>query len=262
MDIITASDGQVLNYFANMGVVHYDTRNGLYKYRTINGAKRILTTNTINFASVAQLKDNFELHPSIINLNISREIQNKFLARVLNNAGIPFSSISEEYNFMRFLKSEIENLRNRVGIFSAARTATNGLLWEVYGDDSKGVCLCFKHTDLIDKLALEVNYTDIPQIIDLIDPEAGTLKPDILYWFCIKQKHYVSENEVRFIDVSKCGPARFPKTWLNEIIFGLNTKKEDQEEILKLIIQYQYPVQKIGKLTVSNDNWGYKIQYF
>lgn len=259
MDLATLPDDMILNHYRSKGIYPYDTRNGVYKYRTIERAKEIIISNKIYFANPEELNDVFELHPSLINLDFPDGVRRRFWARILGDACPPFFDLDSQ-SFQRFVEEEIKKFRSSIGIFSTARTCTNGMLWDLYGDEKKGVCLCFKHDNFISKLAVAVNYVDTPQKIDFIDSKNATLSNDLLAWFCIKHKDYTSEDEVRIIDEIRCGPTGFPKSWLSEVIFGLNTSKEDQDELIFLLKKFQYPVKKIGKISAAV--WGFKVEYF
>lgn len=259
MDLSATPDEEILDSYRSMGVNPYDTRNGVYKYRTIERAREIIATNTIYFASPKELDDVFELHPSLLNLDFPEGLRRRFLARILGDAFQPFFDIDSN-SFQAFVEDEINRLRSSVGIFSTARTCTNGMLWDQYGDKKKGICLCFKHENFISKLAIGVDYVNSPRKINFIDPKNATLSYDLLAWFGIKHKDYISEDEVRIIDETRSGPTKFPKSWLSEVIFGLHTSEEDQNEILKLLKKFDYPVKKIGKISASV--WGFKVEYF
>jgi hypothetical protein len=252
-------DEVFLDQLAQKGVVPFDTRNGVYKYRTIERAKQVLESNTIYFANALEMKDQYELHPSFFNLEVSPETKRKYLTRLLATVNEPYFDLDENA-FKRLLNIHVSKFRESVGIFSAARNATNGLLWERYGDDDRGVCFCFKNSLFINKLTLAVNYTNTPLKIDLIHPEFATISPDFLYPICTKRRDYLSENEVRIIDELRCGPAVFEKSFLNEVIFGLKTSIADQKDILRLVEEHQYRVQKVGKIVMGD--FGYNIEYF
>lgn len=245
-----------------MGVAPFNQINPIYKYRNIEKAKEIIQTGKVFFPNSTQLSDKLELHSSIWNIDFSNDQKEKFLTRIYRSVGqeVP-ENISDDL-FKRVLENSIKTMRDETGIFSAGKTATNGLLWENYGDNNSGVCLGFKipPNSFGTILSFGINYTDNPQRIDFLD-QNGEITCDWFYWLCTKSKSYISEEEIRLITVNYCGFVPFLKDMLFEIIFAMNTPKEQEQNIIELLKECGYSHTRIGKVHTDDKHFGLFVKY-
>jgi hypothetical protein len=244
-----------------MGVVPFDLRQPIYKYRTIAAAVETIRTNKVYFPNSIELKDKLELHPSIIDIEFTEETKKKYVDRIfmaVNRVPPPV----DNNTLTQILTQSVQSIKTQVGIFSSGKSANNSFLWENYGENHSGVCLGFKIPDNAfgSHLSFNVNYTDNPLKIKFINPDNGELTKDLFYWFCTKDKSYISEQEVRVLAENHCGLTPFVKELISEVIFGRDTTIEDQELIVKILKENDYPVQKFGKIRISDSFYGLKIE--
>ncbi len=247
----------------DLGVVPFDLRNPVYKYRSLIDTVEILKSNKLYFPTSVQLNDKLELHPSILDLSFTKETKEKYLSGFAKRNRADLLNLSDE-QFREMLLNSIEFFKNGVGIFSTCKSSTNSSIWEHYGDNHKGVCLGFviPKNAFGSHLSFNVHYTDQPKKIKLIDDSEGDITHDIFYWFCIKQKSFAFEDEVRIIDENGYGLRPFYKEMLFEIILGKDATVDDYNLIKKVVNDVGYPVKRIGKIVIKPDTFGLSIDYF
>jgi hypothetical protein len=242
---------QHIKRLSELGISPFDIGFPFYKYRSIEGAVKILKSNELYFPNANQLDDKFELHHSFLDLNSTPDLQDRYIERIFKQSPDEAYSISND-DFYKMQLSTIENFKNTIGIFSSATSPDNNFLWQEYGGNHKGVCLGFKFPENMVPvfftlgLPFFVNYTDTPLQIKYIDERNAEMTQDFAYWLCTKQKLYDREAEIRILDVNYCGPKIFPKEILHEIIFGCETMQGDQDEILRIVEDYSYPIKRRG----------------
>jgi hypothetical protein len=253
-------DNQInLDHLKEQGVTNFDLRKTVYKYRTIRGAAKIIKSSQVYFSPADKLNDTQELNPDNIDLSFTKETKERYWQKSglndVTDAEQTAAMVNSVNNYFR---------KGAIGIFSAGKTPVNLHLWQQYGAKHTGVCFGFRsaHKEKVGwhipnsagtYLAFNVNYTDEPRLVKFFDPEDDDLNKEIYnYWFNTKRTKYIPEDEIRVINEVGSGPEIFEKKLLYEVVFGELTPQESIDFILKLLMQYEYPVQRIGRARIQD----------
>ncbi|HSK11869.1 MAG TPA: DUF2971 domain-containing protein, partial [Phnomibacter sp.] len=146
---------------------------------------------------------------------------------------------------------------NHYGIISFSKKWDNILLWSHYSSNHTGFCVGFNHELLMKLPGFKGSGGDVIYSRDYPSYKPQEFSP-IEEFF--RSKHVKSidweyEREFRItklfwpeIPTDQDRILRFPDDAIVEIILGLNIKKHEEREILKICEDRKYPVYKIFKV--------------
>jgi hypothetical protein len=192
----------------------------------------------------SEMREQF-LDPDLRNQEVNKIFTTRF--KLSND----FQSISE--------KLEREHQDKSMGVLSMAMKWNNLLMWGHYGDCHKGICYGFNEKKLFEShlfgKAGKVGYSEDVPIIPLTnfaDGPNNDFMKTVFTRLYTKAKHWVYEDEFRFsLTVMPELTNRaviYPHECLEEIIFGLNMVKNDEDEIRKIIKSRNVRLFKIKKV--------------
>lgn len=192
----------------------------VYKYRY--GSKRDLES----------LKDDYFYapHPSKLNDPFKNmfhidEIQ-KQLSFLGNVGSISVTGIQDALN------DHCNNIREKIGIYSLSKTATDELLWAYYADSHTGFSIEYDSEQLVElntiAMSFEVEYQDAIPSLNL----NNIINPDVMQFLqCttgIKSKSWAHEEEFRII-LDTFGKYSYDFRAVQAIYFGLRMVKVKEE---------------------------------
>lgn len=242
----------------------------LYKYRELetydvtsnslvlnNNTRNLLEKGEIWFSKPSAFNDPFDCHLSFDDNFNDKDAYNFFLQR-----GIPSKEIKKVIKKYKDNPEEVKKLKNISStelfrIFCLSKVKDNILMWSHYAKNHTGICIGLKihhyqHTICIQSNlgqiqnyvdsegllpGLYVNYTDdYPKPLNLFNRTSEDIEP----FFLNKSKLWEYEQELRFLlleqnFVYKDKPIKIPQCEIGEIIFGVNTNKNLETEIIKII---------------------------
>jgi hypothetical protein len=151
-----------------------------------------------------------------------------------------------------------------IGIFSCCASGVNELMWDQYGNNDGGFAVGFVTVELISALQCSVdyvNYNDMPVNFYLSgDNDYEKIIENEIFQ---KSTRWKEEEELRFV---KAGikldgqrVASFPVQAVSEIIFGVNTSQQVQNEIIAAS-KTTLPGISFYQLGRRPDGEGYKIE--
>lgn len=228
----------------------------VYKYRTWEDDyhKRIITEREAWFAHPHTLNDPYDVRPPY-NFVID-EINWEEARTRIRAAGKYF----EPHLSDRELEEEVERRmqdmqadpisyfqRNRgeyilekqhydaIGVFSCCLSSENEPMWAHYGNNHAGFAVGFNTVELSRSLQCTVgyiNYDDTPVDYFIFGNNNGIMENELFQ----KSTRWRPEEELRFITAGiglyRERASVFPAQVVSEIVFGLNTSKEVQDQIV------------------------------
>lgn len=127
--------------------------------------------------------------------------------------------------------------------------ANNALMWELYADRHKGICLVFKvHPPFFEKLR-QVKYKKTKQPAEMFPQSEEGRKA--MFGLVFLQKHisYDFEDEYRVVIQNGADKHhQFPKELLAEIQFGWKTSKADIDAVIEILLGAKYPRVKLFQM--------------
>lgn len=242
----------------------------LYKYRELesydvssnslflnNNTRNLLEKGEIWFSKPSAFNDPFDGH-----LSFDDDFNEQDAYNFLLQKGLPTKEIKKVLKIYKNNPEELEKLKNISStelfrIFCLSKVRDNILMWSHYAKNHTGICIGLKihhyqHTICIQSNlgqiqkyvdsagllpGLYVNYTDdYPKPLNLFNRTSEDIEP----FFLNKSKLWEYEQELRFLlleqnFVYKDKPIKIPQCEIGEIIFGVNTNKNLETEIIKII---------------------------
>ena len=145
--------------------------------------------------------------------------------------GIMGSSIyhttDQEYNFIASMRDEFKILALSTSCFSP-------LMWAHYGNEHKGVCLCFR-ADMSFKNAAPVNYTDILRSHVVLEQDRDALYSIIHEDFFYKRSDWEYEKEWRIVEKTTQDYLPFDIQELLAVIFGHSADESYKKELIDFL---------------------------
>ncbi|MBS1732221.1 MAG: DUF2971 domain-containing protein [Bacteroidetes bacterium] len=146
-----------------------------------------------------------------------------------------------------------------IGVLSFCSAFDNEPMWAHYGNNHNGFAIGFNTVKLARALNCTVglvDYNDTPLDYHIMGDNSGLLEKELFR----KSTKWQSEQELRFLTVG-VGLYRnrvntFPADTVEEIVFGLNTSKETQDQIIAASNQ-TLPGVSFYKLVVKADAFGF-----
>lgn len=159
--------------------------------------------------------------------------------------------------------SVITNLKNQYKILSLSSSCFSPLMWAHYGDEGKGICLCFV-SDNHFKSAEQVNYSyDSGSNEDEDFVNCEDLEKVLYTQFLIKHADWSYEKEWRIVKKSEQNYFSFGED-LVAVIFGHKIDKAIKEKVIEMlppcVLRYDaIPGGQSGRIRLLKE--GYVHQY-
>lgn len=155
-------------------------------------------------------------------------------------------------NVHRDVVSKLRNERATTLICSLSTTPYNGLMWSMYGDEHKGVCIRLKVTSPKWEEVI-VDYSSVRTLITDGNASINTILGK-------KSVQWQHEEEVRYINTNPKSP--YLKIDIDSIYLGAKMSRTDVSFYTELIMMANkaYPQKKpieIVKLTKDNIDFGF-----
>lgn len=155
-------------------------------------------------------------------------------------------------NVPRDVVSKLRNERATTLICSLSTTPYNGLMWSMYGDEHKGVCIGLKVTSPKWEEVI-VDYSSVRTLITDGNASINTILGK-------KSVQWQHEEEVRYINTNPKSP--YLKIDIDSIYLGAKMSRTDVSFYTELIMMANkaYPQKKpieIVKLTKDNIDFGF-----
>ena len=252
----------------------------IYKYRNWeeNWHKKIITDSEVWFAHPHSLNDPYDVRPPYNFLvdDLDFEILENKMRGLRKTVYPPLTDEQFEMEVNKrlqlikqdpiqyFTKNRIDFVSNNsnydeFGVLSLCASIDNEPMWSHYGNNHCGFAIGFNTVVLIkalDCMVGFVDYCDAPIDYDVMRNNEESFRYEIYR----KSTKWKSEEEVRFITASiginRTRQSNFPIESVKEIVFGLSTKKEVQEEIINMA-QHTLPQIPFYQITVKSDKYGF-----
>lgn len=189
----------------------------LYKYKSVSSKKElkrileIIEDKKIYLPRFEQLNDPFESFTYKVYLCVCGE-------SIRHSLGKRNSAVDEIYK--------------KFGILSLTNDCKNQVMWAMYGNQYRGVCLCFELSDE----ARKINYLSTKEIKELPDITDENFSEDILKESLFnKNKLWEYEKEYRIISHEKY--LKIKNEELKYIIIGKEIPKKYRKNIIKKCIE-------------------------
>jgi hypothetical protein len=250
----------MIKRYKDFGEVAEEIREGthpiVYKFRTWedNYHKRIITNREAWFAHPHSLNDPYDVRPPY-NFVIGDIDWDKARYKI-RQAGKIFEPDLTDQELESEVELRIEDIQtdpvayfqrtrgeyildksnyDRIGVFSCCTSSENEPMWAYYGNNHYGFAVGFNTVELSRALQCTVgyvNYDDTPVNYYILGDNRGLMENEIFQ----KATHWKAEEELRFITAGigliRERASEFPVQAVSEIVFGLNTSQQAQEEIM------------------------------
>jgi hypothetical protein len=212
----------------------------VYKYKSKDPKNplfldNIIIKNEIYFSSPLDFNDAFDCQIEPDTTNNYDEILN-WLKRISSGDNtidvhdIAQKCINDPAYFNKCILKSID--MNKYGVLCLSKEANNDLLWGIYADGNKGVCLEF---DMLQdpsffSTCVRVHYSDKYPCYNHLTAKEGDLVQKLI---CTKNTNWDKEKELRIVEISS-GIYQFQKLALSSIIFGLRTPPAECQRLIDL----------------------------
>lgn len=255
----------------------------IYKYRDWENDyhKRIITERELYFAHPHTLNDPYDARPPYnfivndINIEIVRSKLIEYgrymypdLTREELNREVEIKiKLIEDDPMSYFMNNRMnlildESKYDTTGILSLCSSFDNEPMWAHYGNNYNGFVIGFNTLRLTDALKCGmgiVQYDDTPIDYHIMGDNSGILEKELFR----KSMKWKSEQEIRFVTIGigiyRNRTATFPIDAAEEIVFGLNTSKKTQDEIIEKANQ-TLPRIIFNKLVLKTNAYGFEKQ--
>lgn len=242
----------------------------LYKYRELesydvssnslflnNNTRNLLEKGEIWFSKPSAFNDPFDCH-----LSFDDDFNEQDAYNFLLQKGLPTKEIKKVLKIYKNNPEELEKLKNistteLFRIFCLSKVRDNILMWSHYAKNHTGICIGLKIHHYQNTICIQsnlgqiknyldsdgllpglyVNYTDnYPVPLNLFNRTSEDIQP----FFLNKSKLWEYEQELRFLllennYIYKDKPIKIPQSEIGEIIFGVNSNKKMEKEVLTII---------------------------
>jgi hypothetical protein len=252
----------------------------IYKYRDWDRDfhKTIITNKELYFAQPNTLNDPYDVRPpyNFIVPNIDIELARKRITEagramrpdltegeLKEEAEIRLQSIIQD-PVTYFKKNRMDYVLDSsrydtIGVLSFCSAYDNEPMWAHYGNNHNGFAIGYNTVKLARALNCTVGlveYDDTPLDYYIMGDNSGLLEKELFR----KSTKWKSEQELRFLTVG-IGLYRnrvntFPAEAVEEIVFGLNTSRKTQDEIIAATNQVM-PGISFYKVVVKSDAFGF-----
>lgn len=236
-----------------------------FKYRVWNErTKKNLLNFAVHMSRPDTFNDSLDCLPAY-NYDVTVEDAKDYLLEWGKNKGFPpeyteqFSSVMAEYinanpEILKENSNDIPFLwRQNIGVSCFTINPRNPVMWEKYGDNGRGICLCFNFSDDEKILTLpEGKICDGPIQIYPVEytnklphPKLMTKKGDykeLCRVLTTKTKAWEYEQEWRIITIKYSGLAHYKPENLQGIILGNTMPEEHIEEVTEIASHMKTPL--------------------
>jgi hypothetical protein len=243
----------------------------IYKYRSWKDQnhKACLVKNSLFYASPTQINDPFDFKITIdYSFLDNEEKRNKYIDTLIADSG---NRINPNHPFvwkrreelLRKFRENPEALQNefdaisenfsdrRYGVISFSQRWDSILMWTHYSDNHKGFCIGynrkkFEMSNLYGACGV-VHYSDLYPKVDPLDYDF--LKIEILQTHT-KASDWQYEKEYRLVKIFEDEEVReihIPDDFIEEVIIGLNTSRDDYDQINEICKKKNIPLFKVRK---------------
>ncbi|MGB1269690.1 MAG: DUF2971 domain-containing protein [Flavobacteriaceae bacterium] len=255
----------------------------VYKYRNLidKNHRAMLLKNEVYLSAPNDFNDPFDCKININHHLLDTDEKKEFYIKKGTKENINLliknnKNIEEEENKLRknlrnideyqkeYERRNSKYINNSIGVLSLSRRWNSILMWSHYGDYHKGYCIGFDEKVLIDSRCFEyggdVNYTpDFPEIHPLKNYD---VMQKVFWQTHYKAKEWEYEEEFRLTNLyfDKTNEelnrvVNVPENSIAEVIFGLNSEKDNKTEIIKECKSRNIPVYQLFK-----DNYKFEIK--
>lgn len=252
----------------------------IYKYRSWENDfhKKIITENEVWFAHPNTLNDPYDTKPpyNFRFENIDWEVLRNRM-KVIGREEEPFLSdekleIEVEKRMVEIKKDPNSYFANnrkeyildetnydKIGVFSCCSSFSNEAMWAHYGNNHNGFAIGFNTVELaraLNCIVGPVDYSNEPIVYKILENNDDSTDDEIFK----KSTKWSYEEELRFvtlgIGVNRSRANKYPSNSVNEIVFGLTTSKEVQDEIIE-IAKDKLPNIPIYKVEINPNQFGF-----
>lgn len=230
----------------------------VYKYRNWNEIfhRKIITDKEVWFAEPHTLNDPYDFRPPY-NFIINDVDEDKFRQKIYE-AGRAIEPDLSDNELMIEVELRLQDLKedpikyfeknrgsfisnrnnySQLGVFSCCISGTNEPMWAHYGANHGGFAVGFNTVELaraVNATAGHVIYSDQPLDYRVMGDNRELFEKEIFQ----KSRRWSAEEEFRFstagIGIYKIRTQIYPVIAVSEILFGLNTDKGTQDEIIAI----------------------------
>lgn len=252
----------------------------LYKYRSWdnNFHRSILIHNKLYIPSIAELNDpfDFQLNLDFSLLDTDEKIE-KYLTLSINDylktvqltedeilklekirSDHKWSIQNDKVNYTKKISEQILSIYfKHFGVLCLSKVWNNILMWTHYSNNHCGFCIGFNKKKLNDLVFLgshgPVNYSKKYPRIDPVKWNENVLSTMFIESHT-KSIHWKYENEYRYTKIwhpetptSKDRVYHFKNGLIDEVIIGLETTVDNENEIREICLRKNIPVYKVQK---------------
>ncbi|MBV7440680.1 DUF2971 domain-containing protein [Weeksellaceae bacterium TAE3-ERU29] len=218
-----------------------------YKYRdwSNNYHKEIITRKELYFPTYSDFNDKFDMQrPFRFDNNLSfeewkkvleKEDEKEFYSLTEEKLEIMFDKYKSGIDWREYYETHLGIMKN-FGVYSLSKNNNNDVMWAHYSNNSKGFCIGFDIRNIQNILfrciIREVKYLDK----EIIMPHNSKNKIDTyLDLFITKNNKWSYEEEIRIFKTwtEEDRKIKLDENSIKEIIFGIDTSKEDMKEIIE-----------------------------
>jgi hypothetical protein len=247
-----------------------------YKYRSLSGKNReyvhdTIINNNVYLASPDSFNDPFDCAPAflpIITPNGAYALARRYLSRthprwgnekieISAKAFVAQTSRADMAVVAQGLRDGYESVRQWLAIYAVSGTGTSALMWSLYADSHRGVCIGFASDVDIFAKAQSVAYSRARHTVDPVhDSDEQRLVNSLL----LKSADWKYEKEWRFIEYER-GPGvhHFESPVIREIILGSRISATDEYRVLDWVNQLETKPH-VYHATISPDHFKIDLQ--
>ncbi|WP_162051320.1 hypothetical protein [Pontibacter pamirensis] len=238
----------------------------IYHYTNFEAAKKILGNASLRFGDPTNFEDKRDMDVGLITFDADKATYLKHTLRTMPE--IPYErllKISNHFDiYPRLFKEEAQKLLNeqksKVGVICFTEENDNEYLWDKYGEGEKGVCIGIRVSGLEGFFMSKVKYSPAMLKVNFFDEEVEAY----IHWALVKSTKFDKEKEIRVFcfdvqnicDSNRCIPLK--KNSVDAVYFGQYMPESNQEELVKILKQKNYPDSlRLLKMVGNPEDYGY-----
>jgi len=245
----------------------------LYKYHGINKFLfKLLSENKLWFSRPDRFNDPFDCSVQF-DFGATQAQAQKSLENIIRiTEGDGFGQLFEKFRLQHIEPGGINALLNlafqtfyneRLSICCFSEVASSILMWSHYANQHKGVCLGFQVQDgnLLQRKIIPVNYYENYPVVKIYE-YADTFFSLLMQNIASKARDWDYEYEWRAVMTGKEGLYEFDKTDLQQVIFGANTTKANENRVLKALVNNGYEHVYVSKIVLKENKYELGFQAY
>jgi len=257
------------------GEVYFKTHPFAYKYLDFNGCLNMLSKSTLKFTNPSEFNDPYDCYLGLIKFN---EFPEKYSNALFQSKMIGLNRIERrkkirDKKIKKDIKSELtishynalDDIKSTHGVSCFSEKGNKLLMWSMYSDSHKGVCVGFDFGKLWFEL-WQVHKKNIgPGTVIYTDNfEPVDYYPDTNYalsiWMRTKSKDWEYEEEVRITLINnefkdeKYIMVPFCKESIIKILIGSKMSKDERNIIID-ICKEKYPTAGIYEMQLDKNSF-------